>query len=475
MQKKRKYRYIILQKIRIRASIKQKRRQKPRKKKQKVEAVQIPSIPRKFRRNMVHTIKYKKISKSDLMQRFLPEDLLFMISQEGIFNLESIKEEKYHSKGIILLPQNFTVNNNYSESYVTLRKVISALFIERTRKVTLDYSQCTNIGLSTQVILDVILKNYVVFFNNSQVKRTFPKLVGGINVNDETVKKMTFSVGSAANFGSELDFPDITKYKLKKHDNRNEPDQIKRIEKKELDITDMINYVENSLKKINKQLTPAKREDLCTIIGEILINAEEHSTTKYFYSCGYCLEDIKSEKHSSIFRLVIMNFGKTIYEKFKSEDCPNKDIVERMSELSESYTKKLFFSKGAFEEECLWTLYALQEGITSIPKEQYKKRGNGSIRFIDSFFNIKGSKSVDNYSKLSIVSGSTRIVFDGEYSITEKTNGVGETFKVMTFNKSGNIEDKPDSKYVFFCKNYFFPGTIINAKILLNDDDIRQI
>jgi hypothetical protein len=235
----------------------------------------------------------------------------------------------------------------------------------------------------------------------------------------------------------------------------------------------MADYVIDCLHKMNKRLTPEKRDDLCTVIGEVLINAEEHSTTQHRFSIGYFKEEKNNGDHFGLFRLVILNFGKTIYEKFKSDDCPNKEIVKRMNDLSVSYTRKLWILPGKFEEESLWTLYALQEGVTSVSQESYK-RGNGSIRFIDSFFNIKGSSQTDNISRMSIVSGRTRIVFDGKYCITEKTNSDGEKFKVMTFNQSGNIEDKPDTDCVIYSKNYF-PGTMISAKLLLNDDDIQQI
>jgi hypothetical protein len=43
----------------------------------------------------------------------------------------------------------------------------------------------------------------------------------------------------------------------------------------------------------------------------------------------------------------------------------------------------------------------------------------------------------------------------------------------MIFNKSGSIEDKPDSKYVKYVDNYF-PGTIISAQILFNEDDLIE-
>jgi hypothetical protein len=306
-----------------------------------------------------------------------------------------------------------------------------------------------------------------------QKRNLFP-LIGHINLIDEKLKKLIFSVGSPVNLGvQQINYPDTVKYKLRVHNKSEERDVSKQMAQKELDTTEMADYVIECLAKMHKELTPDKLNDLCTVIGEILINAEEHSTLHHRFSIGYFKEENESGNHYGLFRLVILNFGKTIYEKFKSDDCPNQDIVTQMNNLSESYTKKSWLKKGEFEEESLWTLYALQEGVTSISQESCK-RGNGSIRFIESFFNIKGSNEVDETSRMSIVSGKTRIIFDGKYCISTKTNNSGEQFKVMTFNDSGNIENKPDNECVLYSKNYF-PGTMISAKILLNDDDIKQI
>lgn len=49
----------------------------------------------------------------------------------------------------------------------------------------------------------------------------------------------------------------------------------------------------------------------------------------------------------------------------------------------------------------------------------------------------------------------------------------GDKYKFMTFNKTGNIEEKPDENYVKFVKNYFH-GTMISAKILFNDGDYEN-
>lgn len=96
------------------------------------------------------------------------------------------------------------------------------------------------------------------------------------------------------------------------------------------------------------------------------------------------------------------------------------------------------------------------------------------MRFIENFFSLKGNSDADSVSYLKITSGGTRICFDGTYGIQTKEREDKSTYKVMTFNSSSTFEEMPDNKYVRASK-YFFPGTIISTKILLNDDDITTI
>lgn len=489
-RKNKKQRSWIIQRIRIQESNKRQRRQRSRRKKSRrmyksLLFSRTVRTPRRFRRKAILLSEKKPRleyiqKKEKLLNNGLPPNLKYLLhTKESPFNLKAIRKEKFCSYGIIPIPESFSILDNASESFLTFRKIISALFIENSKSVVLDYQKCTHVDLGTQVLLDIILKEFWHFARKSQrsdrnQRNFFPIKIGGNNINNEDIQKMLFSVGSPATLNvKEQNFKDIIKYKLCIHDNNKEKDLEKKAAQKELDTTQMVDYVIECLRRMNKELTSEKLNDLCTVIGEILINAEEHSSTQYRFSIGYFKEEKQEENHFGIFRLVILNFGQTIYQKFKSPDCPNQEIVRRMKILSDSYTKRLLFLPGKFEEETLWTLYALQEGVTSISTKRYK-RGNGSIRFIDSFFNIKGSQSVDNISKMSILSGKTRIIFDGKYEITTKTNDAGNVFKVMTFNKSGNIEDKPDSNYVYSVDDYF-PGTMISAKILLNEDDIKQI
>lgn len=437
--------------------------------------------PRFFKRHLQdlfdsnHAIvknKREQIIRSYLM----PRNLRYVLNAlDSPFNYKKIKQIQSPSDGVLIVPKNFSILDNPRESFLMLSKMLSALFVDNRKVVTLDYQHCVHLDLTSQVILDSLILDYVEFSKNYNKKPTknkhlkFNTIFRGVNITNENVRKMLFSVGTpkVLNIKS-VNYDDVTPYHLCRHDACLIKDARKQSEQKDLDTSEMADYVINCLDKVNKQLTREKLDALCTVIGEALINAEEHSSLRYRYSIGYFQDEIVNGKHEGIFRLVIMNFGNSIYEKFKDANCPNPEIVKKMQELSEKYTRWSLF-EPRFTEEALWTLYALQQGVSSV-SPFISKRGNGCINFIESFFMIKGSQAVDDVSRMAIISGNTRIVFDGHYEISKLIQD-GHLYRTMTFNNSGRIEDPPDKQYVYK-DAYYFPGTIISAKIMLNEDDV---
>ena len=443
--------------------------------------------PRKFRRHtyfagieLKQKYREKQNRRTRLLKRLLPSSLHYLVfTKQSPFYINELRANAYKSHGRVHIPESFSMIHNEHATIDAFKQILSGLLLEDELELILDYQNCSEVDLSVQMLLDVILLDYMQFRrkSGSQCKKegfTLP-ILSGQNIEDTSIQKMLFSVGSPRNLGiKQLSFPDVIPFSLKVHNKKGSITDVMRIGDKEFTTTDMVDYINECLARVNKRLMPDRIDDLCTVIGEILINAEEHSTTNFWFAMGYFQEHVEGNLHNGVFRLVIMNFGHTIYEKFKDPECPNKEYVEKMQGLSYSYTKRKWFSPGKFEEESLWTLYALQEGITTVPVERSRKRGNGSIRFIESFFKIKGNEQPDKLSEMVLCSGNARILFDGTYSIQTKINKENERFKVMTFNESGDIAEKPDNKYV---KNagFYFPGTFISAKILLSDDDIEQI
>jgi len=418
------------------------------------------------------------ISYENLVKQFLPINISYLLAcEKSGFHIEKLAKLRIDNDGEFLVPKEFSIIDFPKESYKFIQEVTAALIFQKYQIVNIDYKNCIRADLGAQVLLDIILKDIITFFKTlRQIRSKYSQVkeINGTNFKDDGIKKLLFSVGSPAiHMDKTVHFKDIIPYKLCIHDRESHIDPIKIIEKKDIDTTTLVEYVLDCLKRLNKKLTPEKLDDLCIVISEILINAEEHSSTKYRFSIGYFHEIQEDGKHYGVFRLAILNFGNTIYEKFKDPNCPNTHIVSKMKKLSDSYNKRNIFFQKQFEEETLWTLYSLQEGVTTVAPDKYRKRGNGSIQFIESFFNIKGEEeTTDEISRLAILSGNASIVFDGKYKIHEKITD-GEKFKYMTFNKSQNIEDKPDPKYVKFVDDYF-PGTIISAKILFNDDDFTN-
>lgn len=423
-------------------------------------------------------VEYSEItSVVDVLNYYLPVNIGYLLScKKSDFYIEKLKEVVPENGGDFIVPKDFSIVDFPSESFKFIQGVAAALITQRYSVVNINYINCERADLGAQVLLDIILKDIFEFFNKIRVKdprKIKVKEINGTNFKNKDIAKLLFSVGSPAiHSNSQKSFPDIIPYKLCIHDRESHKDPIKIIEQKEIDTTTLVDYVIKCLERLNKRLTPEKIDDLSIVISEILINAEEHSSTKFRFSIGYFHEITENNMHYGVFRLAILNFGQTIYEKFKDPFCPNKNIVKRMEELSSKYNKNKYFFQKKFEEETLWTLYALQEGVTTVAPDEYRKRGHGSIQFIESFFNLKGNNNTDDISRLAIVSGNTNIIFDGKYNIHEKEVD-GDMFKYMTFNDSYNIEDRPDSNYVKFVDNYF-PGTIISAKIIFNEEDYEN-
>ncbi len=462
---------------------KRKRRAKFVKKKPVTPNSGVPAIKTKVvqKRTFVNKQKITPLSRHELIDQFVPHNLHYLLfATDSPFNLKRLKaDSSIHSDGgVVHIPNPFSLCDNPDATVHALLQVVKAFFVEQgNARVFFDYEGCQSIGIETQAIMDVILSEYRKFLHKCANKprlvaiNTFPAGFGGKNMLDTDLQKLMFSVGSPANLGiKEKKFEDVLKLPMRSHNALTKHDRESIIIQKEIDTTEIVDYVIACLGKMRKTLTPDKKNDLSTVVGEILINAEEHSTYRHRFSMAYFREQTVNGKHFGLLRFVILNFGATIYEKFsKNDDCPST-IIARMKELSQQYTKHNFFRDNEFDEETLWTLYALQQGVTSVPG---KRRGSGTIQFIRSFFNIKGSLDADNVSKMVILSGNTEIIFDGKYGITERIDGKNR-FNMMTFNDSGSIEDMPDKKYVRHSK-HFFPGTIITANILLNDDDVKEI
>lgn len=374
------------------------------------------------------------------------------------------------SDGRFMIPHPFSLTINYDESLKFIYSLFYALYNDLFETIILDYSACEQIDIDASMCMDILVDEFIDYYNKCTKRKmkTRLKQILPQNYQKESVGRILFSIGTSKNVGrKEVKRDDIIPFHLLKGDNFASDSG----EKREKELTKMVDYIVERCREMNRTLTWQAEHKLSKVIGEVLVNAAEHSGRRFRYAIGYFEKKKNGGTDLGIFNFAILSFGKTIYTNFKQRESEGWHVIRTMKKLSEKYTSKKWFTTREFEEETLWTLYALQEGVTSVPD---KKRGNGSIQLIESFFSLKGDMNDDHSSFLTIMSGNTRIIFDGKYQIVEKQRGMEEKpFKMMTFNESGDIEDKPDPKCVTFANN-FFPGTLITAKICINFNNIEN-
>ena len=387
------------------------------------------------------------------------------------------KEEVLGSKKLMFetntfeIPNPFSLTENYSETSIFIKKLFNSLYFQSFETIYIDYSKCENIDVGASMCMDIILSDFIQYYKKMLNSGHLVKVNEIKPIHYDQVKKVLFSIGAFRSIrGFKLTFENVLDFPIIIGSKKNSSISAQR----EIDITKTVDYIIKCLSNMGKTLTGLAETNLYKVIGEVMQNADDHSDTTNRYSIGYFERTKTDTCDFGIFNLAILNFGNTIYETFKDPkgEPININIVEQMEDLSKRYTSKNFFRQAKFEEETLWTLYALQDGVTRMLDW---KRGNGSIRFIESFFNLKGNDQVDDVSKMVITSGHTRIIFDGKYKIVSRQRGAGnETYKMMTFNESGNIEELPDSSYVKYEKNYF-PGTMISAKIKIDYENTENL
>ncbi len=411
------------------------------------------------------TIYNKKTNRILSPKPKLSQNIQFLSQFPDLF---STVKNSTNDNGHFIIPETFSLIDNYKESFNFLKRLFFVLHKGVCKKLILDYVNCKRIDVDASICMDIILGDFLPYLNGCHARgysNVFPKEILPINFEREEIMKVLFSIGAYRNLtGLKIDYPDIEDLPVL----INNQNFANKWRLSEIHTTDIVEYIKRCLKRMNRELTIESETGFYKVIGEIMSNAEEHGTMPHRFAIGFFQETHNNDEHFGIFNLSIFNFGKTIYETFKSPECLNTGVVKQMTELSEDYTEKGWLTKAEFEEETLWTLYSLQEGVTS--KE--KKRGNGSIQYIRNFFGLKGDMEKDDVSKMLLISGNTRILFDGTYNITEK-QGVKRKFKMMTFNDSGDITEKPNKNFVTFAP-HFFPGTIISARILIKFDNTNQ-
>ena len=227
-----------------------------------------------------------------------------------------------------------------------------------------------------------------------------------------------------------------------------------------------VNHINGCLAREGRELTFVSRGQLCNYVVEILDNVENHAGMTDWTIQGYL--DMATENPEC--EIVILNFGKSIAETMSVVAAGTYIDGKIRSFLMKQELAGAYLN--GFRREDLLTLFALQGSVSSKRVDHASTRGQGTADLIEFFQRMNDERMVEDRKSASmyILSGTTRILFDGRYRIH---SGEG-TSRTIAFNKENDLGRIPDSSCVLPLKSGAMPGTMIGIKFPIQAGSLQS-
>ena len=368
----------------------------------------------------------------------------------------------------IKIPKIFSLCDNYDTTIEVIRDIIASMWDNAGKEIVVDFSECKAVDQSALFLLQIIRLEIESDFNSLDKKLSVLKTKTTFDFirSSESSVNLHLLLGGYlvdANLDNGIKPIDTLGYikgsKSQKHYFEN---------KKGVIGTRILNYIDKCLMDNLHCLTPTGKNDIGNMITEILNNAEDHSPLNtYYVNATYYVDDPDEsnlESHVGVLNLSFLNFGYSFYEGFEETKEQNSELY---CSLDKAYTN---LGNVPFSKENLFTLYALQDGISRLKFED-KSRGTGTMTFINCFFTIGDYENIERSlsPQLSILSGSTQLICDNKYRTFEHDNG----YFSLSLNRENDLNIPPDKDNLKSLK-YRFPGTILSVKFCLNKNQIQN-
>ena len=415
-------------------------------KKRKFQINKINKIMRQKHREKYNHIKGMKSGENG-KKRYIPNKVINLLDLKKFYQ----KIEINNNIVIIEIPEKFSLITNPEESLQTLKKIFTAIQNEKVQELFLDYSKCEELGLCASSVTDIIILNGIKY--RKIINK--PLNTRGNVPKSKEAREIFIISGLVKHLGiSKIENNNTVRLDILKNE-----EQSKMTDK-------IIQYYDRCLNTQNYQLTLQGKSKFAHMIGEVLDNVNQHAgDLATWYASGHF--NIDKDRKDGKCRLVLFDFGDSIYEGLNREDT-----TEYTKKLLKDKTKEHYniFNKK-WNEEPLWMLYVLQYNVSRKRVDIDDDRGKGTIKLINNFMHI-GKNMDGNNPIMAILSGNGYILFDSTYNLKEEIVN-GKKIPIIAFNEENDLSKKPDSKYVKRIDEKF-PGTMISMEFYLDKEYIEK-
>jgi len=402
------------------------------------------------------------------------------------YNLEAFNNPKYRKTKVkikkrstenwlpINVPKILCFLSDHDGTLRFLAELSEKLLRRKPYNLHLIHTNTEVIGLAASFIFDFLVEIYRIRWDDKGITIK----VSGETGSNRQVNNFLLSFGflSESKWDSDLPAGFVDKDYKDKFETLKFKGSSKASHLKSNAATELAAYFGRCYRHNNYLLSDDVMGNLADAFGEIIGNAEEHSSQNgnsvTWHAMG-CYD-----KDRNFCRFAIVNYGNTIYYNLTREDSTLSDIISYVKDMingQKSFLKRFkdkVLSKE--EEEPLWNVMALQDGISSkrTKSGQSSTRGQGLMDVLNFISDLKANEDI---AEVALISGRSKIIIDYTYPITRKSVGTqSEERRQIFFNKSRTFKEEQDPEKVVLMKAGF-EGTIITGRFRINEKYISLI
>jgi hypothetical protein len=214
-----------------------------------------------------------------------------------------------------------------------------------------------------------------------------------------------------------------------------------------------------------RALNERGKAGIMTVVTEALDNAKRHGDpngSDGSWSISGFLEAQLREDGTPVFvcHIGMLNLGATIAQSLRR--APESIRAEVESYVADHKSR---LKREPFDEDALWTLCALQDGISRRPMSEAGARGGvGMMTLVEMMNGLNRSPLVEERPALTIISGTSCLMVRDQYHVF---GGDGTPPRTLAFNPQNDLAQPPDGNYVFALPSSF-PGTIVVMRFFLD-------
>jgi hypothetical protein len=374
---------------------------------------------------------------------------------------------------LIKFPEKFCLINNSRETLDVIYSLVEC-YSNGATSFFFDQSKCDEIGIAASALFDIV----ALEIRNELRRRKLNFVCGGFLPDDPRAANLIKRMGITRHLkvpGTQL--PSVIHDSFVVFDlfegRKPVGSDLMRTTTQEIAASNLVRFLDKCLKLGKYELKVPDQRQILKWVGEIITNAEDHSGEGKWYVIA-CLCPCESGDSIYECQIGIINFGRSIYESLNNANTPRQTLIQ-IKDVADRHLSRNFFHKQEYEPQDLWTLYALQDGVSRFSvRPGDSTRGKGTVDMIEAFQYLGRTNTGSLKPRMSLVSGSSLILFDEKYRMKSMIVDQGSR-KIIAFNEANSLDDKPDKDNVSSLGAALFPGTVLSFRFYIDHKHLASL